>query len=64
MVEYRITFNIVDVKPTLQPIENVKTPENKEIKPIPIVTGGDPNITISVTGLPEGLKYNPETKQI
>ncbi|WP_414047252.1 Ig-like domain-containing protein [Macrococcus equi] len=60
------TFSIVvkDITPpSITPIDNIEVPEEKVITPITIVTD-DPTATIEVGGLPEGLTFDPSTKQI
>ncbi|WP_145340881.1 putative Ig domain-containing protein [Staphylococcus condimenti] len=58
------TITVKDTTPpVVNPIDDVKVPEDQPIIPIPVVTD-DKTATVDVTGLPEGVTYNPETGQI
>ncbi|WP_205527072.1 Ig-like domain-containing protein, partial [Staphylococcus sp. EZ-P03] len=50
--------------PVVGPIDDVTTPEDQAITPIPVVVTDDSTTNVEVTGLPEGVVYNPETGQI
>ncbi|WP_028125804.1 Rib/alpha-like domain-containing protein, partial [Eremococcus coleocola] len=59
------TINVA-AKDTTAPVitaDNVTAVEGKEITPVPVTTD-DEKAKVTVENLPEGLKYNPETKQI
>ena len=47
----------------LKPVEDKTVIEKKKIDPIK-VEGEDPNAVIEVSNLPDGLKYEPKTKEI
>ncbi|EFR30456.1 putative Ig domain-containing protein, partial [Eremococcus coleocola] len=59
------TINVA-AKDTTAPVitaDNVTAVEGKEITPVPVTTD-DEKATVTVENLPEGLTYNPESKQI
>ncbi|MCK1238706.1 Ig-like domain-containing protein [Streptococcus uberis] len=59
-----VAITVVDVTaPTITPIANVTTPENKVMTPITVQVN-DSTATTTVTGLPTGVIYNPTTGQI
>lgn len=58
-----VTHVISQLAPTIQPIADVSVPEDQAITPIP-VTVSDPNAAVIVTGLPEGLVYDPNSHAI
>ncbi|WP_052843589.1 Rib/alpha-like domain-containing protein [Corynebacterium epidermidicanis] len=49
--------------PVISPITGVTVPEDTPITAIPVKVD-DAAATVTVTGLPDGLTYNPDTKQI
>ncbi|APR60145.1 hypothetical protein BTZ13_02545 [Staphylococcus condimenti] len=58
------TITVTDATaPVIEPIADNSSLQGAEIDPIPVVVD-DLEATVDVTGLPEGLVYNPDTKQI
>ncbi|UEA69901.1 Ig-like domain-containing protein [Finegoldia magna] len=60
-----VTVNVTvndNIPPTIT-AEDFTAVEGKEITPVPVTTD-DENAKVKVENLPEGLTYNPETKQI
>ncbi|WP_114604534.1 putative Ig domain-containing protein, partial [Staphylococcus sp. EZ-P03] len=65
VTEVPFTITVTDeTAPTVEPITNQTVPEDQAITPIPVVVTDDSATTVEVTGLPEGVVYNPETGQI